>query len=450
MTAVNSQFTVNGSLPTDAVAVAAGSTVTLQILNTTGINGVVWSVAGNDNSARVNPVIAATGNVGATATFVMPADVGDGLGQSYRIQCRASDDGSNTSTTSAIVGVVNRSAVVPIAAGEELDRNLTYGWTMPFNSALAGPATVSHGAMQPADGIHGFVSELGPYSTSTLRQAGPFTSAQINKVARQTDTDPNTLWYIDKVVSGVATWRQFVTAADGFGGDFGSITPSCVGYWRGDLGLGLTSTTVNSWANQIAAGAGIAGNAIEVSSTVGMGITDAGIGGRAAISSNGTTHGGKYAYVGPTPATTNFHIYCVYQAANKGSSQVITGTAANELLLWEPGGAGNVGIYDANQLNTTRTANTWARFRASFTGATSGTNDKVKWGSTAEASGFAGNGISTTTNRGIFSDEAGGQKLQGKIALMLLSTAAEATWVAALPALDAAVTSWFGAGNVLV
>ncbi len=312
--------------------------------------------------------------------------------------------------------------------------------------------SIEHGVITPANN-HGIVSGLGPYTSAALRQAqAGLVATDVNKVAYQVVGGVTTLWMIIAVSGGTATWLQINTSADsiGFAGDFGSITPSCVGYWRGDLGLTLTSTTVNGWANQIASGAGIAGNAIEVTSTVGMGVTDAGIGGRAAIASNGTTHAGKYAYVGPTPATTNFHIYCVYQAANKGSNQVITGTAGNELLLWEPGGAGNVSAYNGAGNTTTRTANTWARLRASYTGATSGTADKIKWGSTAEVGGFSGNGISTTANRGMFSDEAGGQKLQGKIALMLLSTATESAWVAALGTLDAAVTSWFGAGNVLV
>jgi len=140
---VNSAFTVNGSVPTDAVAVAAGSTVTLAISNTSGINGIVWSVVGNDNRVRVNPAITAAGSPpGATASFVMPADAGDGLGQSYRINCTVSDGGSpaNTSSTTVVVGVANGSGIVPFAAGEDFDRHPTYGWTESLNRVLGSAA----------------------------------------------------------------------------------------------------------------------------------------------------------------------------------------------------------------------------------------------------------------------------------------------------------------------
>src|SRR6476659_9823622 len=136
MSVVNSAFTVNGSLPTDAVAVAPGSVVTLAVQSLTGINGIVWSVVGNDKSTRVNPTITPAGSPnGATATFNMPADAGDGLGQAYAIQCTASDGGSpaNTSTTVEIIGLANMQGVVPFTAGEDLARDPVYGWTQSAN-----------------------------------------------------------------------------------------------------------------------------------------------------------------------------------------------------------------------------------------------------------------------------------------------------------------------------
>lgn len=141
MTVVNSAFTVNGSLPTDAVAVAPGSIVTLAVQSLTGINGIVWSVAGNDKATRVNPTITPAGSPpGATATFNMPGDAGDGLGQGYAIQCVASDGASpaNTSTTVEIVGIANMSGFVPLTAGEDLARDATYGWGLSVNRLLAG------------------------------------------------------------------------------------------------------------------------------------------------------------------------------------------------------------------------------------------------------------------------------------------------------------------------
>lgn len=141
MTIVNSAFTVNGSLPTDAVAVPPGSVVTLAVQSLTGINGIVWTVVGNDKSTRVNPTITPAGSPnGATATFAMPADVGDGLGQGYAIECTVSDGASpaNTSTTVEIIGAANMVGLVPFTAGEDLARDSTYGWTQPANRLLAG------------------------------------------------------------------------------------------------------------------------------------------------------------------------------------------------------------------------------------------------------------------------------------------------------------------------
>lgn len=141
MTVVNSAFTVNGSLPTDAVAVGPGSVVTLAVQSLTGINGIVWSVVGNDKATRVNPTITPAGSPpGATATFNMPGDAGDGLGQGYAIQCVASDGASpaNTSTTVEIVGIANMAGFVPFTAGEDLARDSTYGWGLSVNRLLAG------------------------------------------------------------------------------------------------------------------------------------------------------------------------------------------------------------------------------------------------------------------------------------------------------------------------
>lgn len=156
---ISSAFSVNGALPTSAVAVAPGSLVTLRVLNTAGLNSIEWSVVGNDKRVRVNPVITPSGSpAGAVATFTMPADIGDELGQAYRIQCVGKSGGQRSRlssitarttyvTTFAIVGVLNRSGIVPLAYGEELDRDLTYGWTETINLSLSNVATPTWAAM---------------------------------------------------------------------------------------------------------------------------------------------------------------------------------------------------------------------------------------------------------------------------------------------------------------
>ena len=137
---ISSAFTINGALPTDAVAVAAGSTVSLALLSTTGAAGIQWSIVGNDRRVRVSPTVVSAGSpFGAIASFVMPTDAGDGLGQAYRLRCTISDGKSppQTVTSEAIIGVANPMGVVPLTQGEELARHAVYGWTETINLALA-------------------------------------------------------------------------------------------------------------------------------------------------------------------------------------------------------------------------------------------------------------------------------------------------------------------------
>lgn len=136
--AIDATFTVNGVAVSAAVAVAASSTVTLAVTNTSGINLVVWSVEGNDRAGHVNPTIASSGTPqGSSASFTMPADAGDGLGQSYLVQAVATDGGGVSSTFRAVIGVVNNAGVVPIAAGEESERSASHGWIEVVNAAAS-------------------------------------------------------------------------------------------------------------------------------------------------------------------------------------------------------------------------------------------------------------------------------------------------------------------------
>lgn len=165
---ISSEFTVNGTVPTDAVAVAAGSTVLLALVSLSGANGIEWSVVGNDHPDRTNPSVAASGSPqGATASFVMPADTGDGLGQSYRIQCVVRDGARSpsTSTTVRVVGIVNAVDLVPFAVGEDFDRDAIYGWTPTLNrvlSATGSPGTAGVGLVGAADAV----------ATSNVSQSG--------------------------------------------------------------------------------------------------------------------------------------------------------------------------------------------------------------------------------------------------------------------------------------
>lgn len=151
----SADFTVNGSTPTDAVAVSASSTVNLALINASGADIIAWSIVGNHSPSATNPTITPAGSpVGATASFTMPS----GSGQSYIVQCQIQNgvDANNQIvadyTKTYVVGVINSSGFVPIAAGETLERSATHGYTETINDNLGGSGGTD------ADAIHASVA----------------------------------------------------------------------------------------------------------------------------------------------------------------------------------------------------------------------------------------------------------------------------------------------------
>ena len=141
----SASFTVDGVAIPGTFTYATGATVSLALASTSGVNSVSWSIIGNDNSARTNPTITAAGTPsGATATFTMPADGADGLGQCYLVQCVVNggkDANGNTVsayTAQAVIGVENIGYQLPAAYGETVERDASLGWTELANQTLAG------------------------------------------------------------------------------------------------------------------------------------------------------------------------------------------------------------------------------------------------------------------------------------------------------------------------
>jgi hypothetical protein len=132
-------FTVNGSAPTGAVAVAAESSVALALASTTGLSSVAWSIAGSHSSSASNPTITAAGTpTGATASFTMPA----GDSQCYLVKCVVNGgvdlEGNviSEATATALVGVEAPWGYVPFCSGESTERDATHGWVPELNAAL--------------------------------------------------------------------------------------------------------------------------------------------------------------------------------------------------------------------------------------------------------------------------------------------------------------------------
>jgi len=138
---ISSTFSIEGtSVANGLVTVDPGDTVDLAVLDTTGMASIVWSCIGTHvatvTPASITALITPAGvPSGATASFVMPAG---NTGQAYHLKCHCTDDYGNTSTTYGLVGCINEAGVVPFAAGEQLARHATQGWTDAVNAALRG------------------------------------------------------------------------------------------------------------------------------------------------------------------------------------------------------------------------------------------------------------------------------------------------------------------------
>lgn len=243
-----------------------------------------------------------------------------------------------------------------------------------------------------------------------------------------------------------------------FNGDFGAYLDTLagagttVGYYRGDLGLSLTGSVVNTWANQIPAGAGVFGNAVEFTGGVGLGTVSTGVGGHAGVAGGASSRSGLIA-TSPNPlvapATTPLHVYAVVNipVGTPGTDQILTTY-----------NSGAYGIYKLNgSPNTLRTncgsvqdaaivSGSWSRLRKSFTGSAS---DILKVGAGANVVGSTGNTAGTGTSIGLFAYQNGAQPSPWDVVLLMFSRATLANFSAAVPLMDAVVTSYFG-GTVLV
>lgn len=307
-----------------------------------------------------------------------------------------------------------------------------------------------HKSITAADG-HGILSGLGPYASAAARRAATVTAAHVAQgcVSLQTDTTPPTLWYLVSQSSGVPTWVQINTTADSVG-NFGALVPGVSLYLRGDLGLGLTGTVVNTWANQ----AGSASNLAEKTSTAGIGATTgAGVGGKASVIADGSTQAGTFTLSLAAPGTTPTFYYLVSKQIRTSlgghPQRIICNTANNNMVLYQDAASDNLIAYGDTANKLQAITHVWARTAVLYCGSTS---DRLKWGSAAELTGTqlqtAAGGVSTML---LGYDPGSGTYNQAEYALVLIgSGVTSANYVATLAALDAAVVSWFGAGNVLV
>ncbi len=140
---ISAAFTIEGASNPAAHAVAYGTTVDLAIVSSAGLDSVEFSIIGASKSGTTFPTLTEAGSpLGSTASFAMPSDPGDGLGRSFLIKCVARSQ-YETAVSYGVVGAVNTDGILPVAVGEELTRDTTYGWIDVLNAAAAPSATAS-------------------------------------------------------------------------------------------------------------------------------------------------------------------------------------------------------------------------------------------------------------------------------------------------------------------
>jgi hypothetical protein len=169
--AISSLFSVSGLTDVQAYPIAYDATATFVIQSLTGITSISWSIVGTSKSTQAAITITPAGTpTGATATAVMPADPGDGLGRAFAVKLTVSN-ANESSTTYRVFGAANSAGIIPAVANEELWRHATHGWTDIFNQCLnaiggaAGATTQllynNAGAIDGASGITVVGSETG-------------------------------------------------------------------------------------------------------------------------------------------------------------------------------------------------------------------------------------------------------------------------------------------------
>jgi hypothetical protein len=253
---------------------------------------------------------------------------------------------------------------------------------------------------------------------------------------------------------GLGLWLGTKAGPSGpapFDGNFGAITPGVSLYLRGDLGLSLTGAVVNQWANQ----AGAATNMVEKTAAAGCGNTGTGVGGRAAVVTNGLTQAGTYTLACAAPGTTPTFYYLISKQSRTslpGQPQRVLGfSSSNDLLLYQDATSDTLRQYGTSGFQDVGAPIThvWARTAVLFSGSVS---DRIKWGNRALVTGVSCQVAVPGTTTHLFCHDVGSNTYnQGEFGLILNATGVTpANWTASLATLDAAVDSWFGAGNILM
>jgi hypothetical protein len=143
---ISAAFTVNAVANPAEHHVEHGSTVTLAIVSTVGVDGVEFSIPYCYPSTRSIPALTEGGTpLGASATFAMPSDPADGLGTTFLIKCTVTS-GNDIVESQAVVGVVNGYGFLTPVAQETTERSTVHGWQDAVGYSMAGRRWVAIGS----------------------------------------------------------------------------------------------------------------------------------------------------------------------------------------------------------------------------------------------------------------------------------------------------------------
>jgi hypothetical protein len=141
---VSADFTVNSEANPGAHTVGYGSTVALALTSISGASSVEWRIESLSEPGETFPVITPSGSPsGATASFPMVANPGDGRGRSLLVRVTVRGARGTSETSSALIGVANSAGRIPVTPGESTERNATHGWAPELNDALNGGLSTS-------------------------------------------------------------------------------------------------------------------------------------------------------------------------------------------------------------------------------------------------------------------------------------------------------------------
>jgi hypothetical protein len=160
---LSAAFTVNSSSAIQNHSSSYGATVTLAV-SSMAFHTIEWTIMSVSHASMVAPTITYGGTPsGATATFAMPSDPGDGEGRTVLVKCLVTDQRGRSASATRKVGVANDRGYYPLCPDETNETSLTMGWTPQVNSLLAGISTMP-AISDPADDNKTVILANGTYN----------------------------------------------------------------------------------------------------------------------------------------------------------------------------------------------------------------------------------------------------------------------------------------------